>query len=302
MFFKFFTTFVESNFWDVLSKEKGMLFAGIRRGVHFSPNHIGNDKVIFDLTASHLRQMGHQVNEYGEDECLGGINERYIFSMAREPQVARMLQMAEQGGACVVNSGYGIENCYRSNMTRLLNEGGIPVPANLTVDTRKADAACFTGLSPCWVKRGNFHAIHKEDVSFARNADEGCAILAEYAQRGIETAVLNRHISGDLVKFYGIRGSDFFFHFYPEEYRHSKFGNEAVNGKAEHYAVHLDELRTIATHAAEILNIDIYGGDAIITPDEAIYLIDMNDWPSFAPCREQAAPVIAQRIHQLATK
>jgi len=151
---------------------------------------------------------------------------------------------------------------------------------------------------PCWIKRGDFHAINREDVSFARNADEGFAILAEYAHRGIETAVLNKHIVGDLVKFYGIRGSDFFFHFYPEEFQHSKFGNEAINGKTEHYPIIINELKDIAARAANVLNIDVYGGDAIITPNRRIFLIDMNDFPSFAPCRELAAPIIAKRIHQ----
>jgi hypothetical protein len=246
--------------------------------------------------------MGHCVNEYSEDECMKGIGERYVFTMAREPQVVRMLQTLEQGGARVINSGFGVENCYRSNMTQLLTDSKVPVPTNRIVATRESGAACFTGLLPCWVKRGDFHAIHKEDVSFARNADEGCAILTEYTRRGINSAVLNKHIPGDLVKFYGIRGTGFFFHFYPEEYRHSKFGNETVNGKTEYYPVRSDELQAIANRAADVLNIEIYGGDAIIAPDESIYLIDMNDWPSFAPCREQAAPVIAQRIHQLSVK
>jgi hypothetical protein len=281
------------------------MLAGIYRNHRFSPNHIGNDRAVFDLVAGHLREMGHCVNEYSEEEALKGqamkgITELFVFTMAREPHVVRMLQALENDGARVINSGYGIENCYRSNMTRLFNEAGIPVPSNITVETRKPDAAYFHNLIPGWVKRGDFHAINKEDVTFVRNADEGCAILAEYALRGIETAVLNKHIVGDLVKFYGIRGTDFFFHFYPEEYQHSKFGNEAVNGKAAHYPVHIDELKSIAAHAADVLNIDIYGGDAIITPDERIYLIDMNDFPSFAPCREQAAPVIAQRINEMA--
>ena len=275
-----------------------MLFAGISRGHRFSPNHIGNDRAVFELVAEHLRQMGHQVNEYSEDETLKGINERYMFTMAREPQVVRILKALEDDGARVINSGYGIENCYRSNMTRLLNRGGVSVPDNMTIDTRKYDSSDFHNLIPCWIKRGDFHAIHKEDVSFARNVDECCAILAEYACRGIETAVISKHIVGDLVKFYGIRGTGFFFHFYPEEYQHSKFGNESINGKTERYTVHVDELKRIAEQAADILNIDIYGGDAIITPHETIYLIDMNDFPSFAPCREQAAPFIAQRIHE----
>ena len=277
-----------------------MLFAGICRSHRFSPNHIGNDRAVFDLTVRYLTQMGHLVKEYSEDECLKGVGERYIFTMAREPQVVRMLQTLENNGARVINSGYGIENCYRSNMTRLLNKGGVPVPDNMTVDTGKPDTANILKLIPCWIKRGDFHAIHKEDVSFARNKDESYDILAEYNRRGIETAVLSKHIAGDLVKFYGVRGTDFFFHFYPEEYQHSKFGNEFINGKTEYFPVHVAELKRIAAQAADVLNIDIYGGDAIITPHETIYLIDMNDFPSFAPCREQASPIIAQRIHQLA--
>jgi len=276
-----------------------MLFAGIYRNHRFSPNHIGNDRAVFDLVAGCLRQMGHRVNEYSEVEALKGVDERYIFTMAREPQVVRMLQTLEDDGVRVINSGYGIENCYRTNMTRLLNEADIPLPDNLTVNTREPDTANFGNLLPCWVKRGDFHAIHKEDVSFARNMDECCAILAEYARRGIESAVLNKHIVGDLVKFYGVRGTDFFFHFYPEEYQHSKFGNESINGKTERYPVHIDELKSMATQAADVLNIDIYGGDAIITPNEGIYVIDMNDFPSFAPCREITAAVIAQRIQKL---
>ena len=273
-----------------------MLLAGISRDHQFSPNHVGNDRAVFELVADHLRNMGHQVNEYSEEDCLQGISERYIFTMAREPQVVRMLQKMEDDGARVINSGYGIENCYRSNMTRLLNESGIPVPENLTVDTRTYAIADFHHLMPCWIKRGDFHAIHREDVSFSRNVDESCAILSEFARRGIGTAVLCQHIAGDLVKFYGIRGTGFFFHFYPEEFQHSKFGNESINGKTERYPVRINELKNIAARSADVLNIDIYGGDAIITPDERIYLIDMNDFPSFAPCRELAAPVIAQRI------
>ena len=273
-----------------------MLFAGIYRSHRFSPNHIGNDRAVFELVVGHLRKMGHEVKEYSEEEALKGIGERYIFTMAREPQVARMLQALGNAGAQVINSGYGIENCYRSNMTRLLNEAGICVPDNVIINTRESEIAIFRDLIPGWIKRGDFHAIHKEDVTFVRNVDEACNILAEYARRGIETAVLNKHIVGDLVKFYGVRGTGFFFHFYPEEYQHSKFGNETINGKAAHYPVHIDELKSIAAQAADVLHIDIYGGDAIVTPNEDIYLIDMNDWPSFAPCREQSAPIIAQRI------
>ena len=37
----------------------------------------------------------------------------------------------------------------------------------------------------------------------------------------------------------------------------------------------------------------IYGGDVIIGSDGIARLIDLNDWPSFSACREEAADAIA---------
>ncbi len=121
--------------------------------------------------------------------------------------------------------------------------------------------------------------------------------MAEYARRGIASAVICKHVSGDLLKFYGVRGTGFFFYFYPEEYNHSKFGYEAMNGKLQYYPVETERLKALADETAGLLRVDIYGGDVIVTADGTMFLIDMNDWPSFAPCREEAAGHIAQCIH-----
>lgn len=48
--------------------------------------------------------------------------------------------------------------------------------------------------------------------------------------------------------------------------------------------------------AGEALDVKIYGGDCIVSPDGTIRIIDFNDWPSFAPCRQEAAPYIAKCI------
>jgi hypothetical protein len=273
-------------------------FAGIRRDSRFSPNHTGNDNAIFELTTQCLKNLGFQVTEYFESACVHEIQATNIFSMAREPLVAQMLQMKEDKGAIVINSGYGTENCYRSNMTRLLMQSDVPIPASIIVDSRHFSPDCFKNLGEknFWIKRGDFHAIHKEDVSFVRNAEEGIDLIREYARRDIETVVICKHIDGDLVKFYGVRNTGFFYWFYPVDVNHSKFGYEAVNGKVQDIPFQLDMLKFAASQAASLLKIEIYGGDAIITPEGFIYLIDMNDWPSFAPCREQAAPVIADYI------
>ena len=113
-----------------------LTIAGIRRGNQFSPNHVGNDAAIFSLTAEHLRQMGCVVNEYVEtDLLLNDPSERLIFNMVRDWRSIRKLQKLEDKGYRVINSGYGIENCTREKMTRLLMEQGIAHPRSLILQT-----------------------------------------------------------------------------------------------------------------------------------------------------------------------
>lgn len=273
--------------------------AGIRRGTQFSPNHIGNDAAIFDLTAGHLRNMGCSVNEYSEAEFLETqIPEKHIFNMARDHESIEKLQTLEQNGCTVINSGYGIANCIRRQMTELLMSRGVPHPESLIKNTGDDPTADLERMDfhNCWIKRGDHHAIHREDVTYVRNRDEARSVLKEYALRGIPTAVINEHLQGDLVKFYGVEGSDFFYWFYPSDRHHSKFGLEEINGRAQGIPFSEIYLRDICNTAALVLNVHIYGGDCIVAEDSTIRIIDFNDWPSFAPCREEAAPYIAARI------
>lgn len=279
-----------------------LTIAGIRRGNQFSPNHIGNDAAIFSLTAEHLRKRGCVVNEYIEsDLLLGDPKENAIFNMVRDWKSIHKLQELEDKGYTIVNSGYGIENCTREKMTRLLMSHQISHPNSLILPTNEdpTEALENAGFYNCWIKRGDFHAIHREDVTYVRNQEEAKAILKEYAIRGIQTAVINEHLVGDLVKFYGVTGTDFFYWFYPSNLHHSKFGLEVINGTAKGIPFDENRLRILCNEAAEVLNIHIYGGDCIVAEDGQIRLIDFNDWPSFAPCREEAAQHIAKRIWDL---
>ena len=275
--------------------------AGIRRGNQFSPNHIGNDATIFLLTAEELRKKGYRVNEYTESDLLTkDIREDFLFNMARDWSSIRKLQKMEDSGKQIINSGYGIENCTREKMTRLFMEANIPAPHSIIVRTDEDPSAALaeTGFDDCWIKRNDFHAIHREDVTYVRHLEEAKGILKEYALRGIQIAVINEHLAGDLVKFYGVAGTDFFYWFYPNT-QHSKFGYEKINGTAHEITFDKAYLHRLCSEAAGILNLKIYGGDCIIDEAGTIRLIDFNDWPSFAPCRYQAAPCIAACIHRL---
>lgn len=273
--------------------------AGIMRAGAFSPNHIGNDAAIFNLVADHLRKRGCEVTIYSEEQLIAGqVKERIIMNMCREQRSIRLLQELEQDGALVINSGFGIENCTRERMTRILVGSNIPYPESLMVNTNEGVKGALqkAGFTQCWIKRGDFHAMHKEDVSYVRHPEEAQEVLQEYFLRGIKRAVINRHLPGDLIKFYGVQGTPFFFWFYPFDEGHSKYGHEAINGRSQGIVFDRDYLKKICHDASEVLDVKIYGGDCIVSPEGEIRIIDFNDWPSFAPCRTEAAPHIARCV------
>jgi glutathione synthase/RimK-type ligase-like ATP-grasp enzyme len=58
-----------------------------------------------------------------------------------------------------------------------------------------------------------------------------------------------------------------------------------------------ESLRTLAVRAAARLRLDIFGGDVVLAAPGRPVLIDLNDWPSFAPVRDSAAQAIAGYVH-----
>ncbi len=163
--------------------------AGIMRAGAYSPNHIGNDAAIFNAVADNLRKRGCIVNIYSEEQFLNGnVEEQIIVNMCREIKSIHKLQKLEDEGRIIINSGYGIENCTRERMTRILVGSGIPYPESLIVNTNESvlEALRSSGFEQCWIKRGDFHAMHKEDVSYVRHAEEAQEVVQEYS-----CAVLN---------------------------------------------------------------------------------------------------------------
>ena len=265
----------------------------------YSPNHIGNDAAIFNLVVDQLRKRGYTVTVYSEEQLNNGeVTENVIVNMCREQRSIALLQKLEEQGVLVINSGFGIENCTRERMTRILLGSHIPYPESLIVDTDEAvtDAMTRINMSRAWIKRGDFHAMHKEDVSYVRHPQEAQEVLQEYFLRVIKRDVINRHLQGDLIKFYGVCDTPFFYWFYPFDEGHSKYGHEAINGHSKGLPFDLKYLKQICSMASEALDVKIYGGDCIVDADGSIRIIDFNDWPSFAPCRNEAAPHIARAI------
>lgn len=270
--------------------------AGIMRAGAFSPNHIGNDSTIFNIVADQLRKRGCEVSVYSEEQFISsGVREDIVVNMCREPRSIRLLQQLEDNGALVINSGYGIENCVRERMARILLGSNIPYPESIIVSTDEAirDTLTKARISRCWIKRGDSHTMHNEDVTYVRHPEEAQEILQEYFLRGIKRAVINRHIEGEQIKFYGIVGTPFFYWLSAKdssaEHRPASKRNSAPDFKEE-------KLKALCTAAADVLDVRIYGGDCIVSSDGKIRIIDFDDWPSFAPCRQEAAVQIAKYI------
>lgn len=276
-----------------------MHILGIKRSTRFSPNHIGNDDKIFNLVATHLQSKGCSVTSMSEDDFLASnfIDEKYIFNLIRETESIEKLKKLCDNGAIIVNSPLGIENCRRGNMTTILLNNNIPHPKSwmFEVNDDLSDFISKNANRSFWVKRGDLHVIHREDVAYARNTNEVLSIIEEFKYRNIPNVVINEHLKGDLVKFYGVKNTDFFYWFYPNDSGHEKFKLEEKS-LSQQFPFSIKELQKVAIDSAKLLNVDIYGGDCIVDENGSFKIIDFNDWPSFAPCRDEAAPYIAQCI------
>lgn len=275
---------------------KDITITGVSRSREFSPNHEDNDMAIFSSVADELRNRRFKVETYTEEEFIK--SKKYsnvIFNMVRATDSIRLLKGIEISGTKVINSAFGIENCYRKVLTRLFEANDIPSPKSIIVSTQKE----FPSVTfPCWIKRGSSHTMVKKDVVYVECREEAEKVFEDFRRRNIDEAVINEHIVGDLIKFYGVYDTGFFYSFYPTEQSHSKFGLELINGKARGFSFNKEQLKEYCEKASKILNVPIYGGDCVITPKGEIKIIDFNDWPSFARCRDVAVSYIADYIQK----
>lgn len=268
----------------------------VLRSPSYSPNHIGTDAQILMAVCARLRRRGFRPVIISEQELQqGGAQESdVVLSMCRDPRSIDILRRLEDGGTLVINSAYGIGNCKRGIMSPLLTKANVGYVDSEVVITNRLARERLTerSITRCWVKRADFPSMHKEDITFARNADEAQRVLQEYFLRGIHTAVVERHLDGNLVKFYGVRSTDFFHYYYP-----SGLLDETSENLPPVYPFPVDRLRQMAAEAADTLNVDIYGGDCIVDSVGRITIINFNDWPSFSTCTNDAAQAIATMIY-----
>jgi hypothetical protein len=249
------------------------------RNERFSPNSVEKDSAILMAVVDALRLENHDVTVMVEDDapaCTDCYN--LVVTMGRLPETLTWLKSVS---AKVVNRPEAVEICQdRALLVSQMGLLNIPLPP------------VETGAG-YWLKRGDACAQTSDDVVFAADEAEKARLLQDFRQRGIANVVVQGHVEGDLVKFYGVRDTSFFRCFYPTDDGQCKFGVECMNGPARHYAFKVSDLCYEATRLAAHIGLDVYGGDAIVRPDGSFCVIDFNDWPSFSRCRDEAARAVA---------
>ncbi|MCD8265898.1 MAG: hypothetical protein LUC33_01960 [Prevotellaceae bacterium] len=270
-----------------------MRVLGIMRGSRYSVNMAGLDAAIFQAAVEGLREKGITVDIILEDDMLSVELEGYdlVLSMARD--ITALSQFC--ASLPCLNSTEGILACSRkAHVAQVFEQAGIPQPP---FSLKESPTVRF----PLWVKRGCGCPEEKSDTAYVTCEAELKAAIAMLRERGIEEWLLQEHVEGDLVKFYGVEGTSFFHWLYADG-SHSKFGLERLNGKVRGYDFSPYALKTVADKAARTLGVQIYGGDCVVDEGGRLNLIDFNDWPSFYCCLEKAAEAIVERATNAMTK
>jgi hypothetical protein len=275
-------------------RERAGHCVALHRKPAYSPlQHLANDTAIMNAVVAGLELRGWRVSRSSEERLESGPlpSADLHLNMCQGVTASERLVTLERGGATMVNTPSSVLACHRHQLVRALTNSGIPFPRTLIVPTwlsPEAATALAEFIAPhqsLWVKRGDVHAEAPEDVVLT-HSDEVVAALSRFAARGIGKVAVQEHVRGPVLKFYGVADHSFF-RFY--DARWGPAGPTPVVDEAR--------LRTLAFAAADRLGLHVFGGDVVLPAPDQPVLIDLNDWPSFAPFRAEAAAAIAAFAH-----
>lgn len=248
---------------------------GVLRERRFSPGREDDDRAILEQTADRLRAAGVAVTVVaGEEFPAREWSPRLVFAMCQS--TAALAALDALAARCpVVNAPAAIRNCHRFNMLPRLDAAGVPQPRWRLV-RHEPPAAFHAGV---WLKRGDVHAMEAGDVRRVATESEWKTAMDDLSQRGVGRVIVQEHAEGSVYKFYGVTGGFF-----------RAYGLEPGRERAA---------ASLAAAGAAALGLEVYGGDGVSMSDGRLVLVDVNDWPSFSRCRDDAADAIARRLLEI---
>src|SRR5207342_2457335 len=87
-------------------------------------------------------------------------------------------------------------------------------------------------------------------------------------------------VAGTVIKFYGVADGRFF----------------RCYSQGGAIPAAIPTLWEAARSGAAALGLEVFGGDLVVGDDGRPTIVDLNDWPSFARCRDEAAEAIASYV------
>jgi hypothetical protein len=271
-----------------------LILAVQREPIH-SLNRVDDDAAILAATADRLRADGLPV-EVVEPGRLPALRPApLVLAMCCSPAALARLAEWERRGSTVINAVSATLATARSAMATRFPAGALPFPTSAVVPTDDPDPLARAGAwasaaletSGLWVKRGDLYTVEPQDVMRVWTAADVRAAVARLRRTGVPEAVLQRHVEGEVVKFYRVAGSYFTWFYHNPAARPARPPDEG-------------RLAIVVAEAGEQSGLEVYGGDIVAAPDGGLWLIDVNAWPSFARVRSAAAEAIARHIRTLA--
>ncbi len=275
-----------------LSGESSVLL--VYRAPEFSPNSVEKDAAILNAVGKGL-EASCDVCYVSETEVTRELLNNFarVYSMGRRQQTLLLLQQAirHRPELRVVNHPAGVQITTQSRSTtlELLATVGINVPAFWSYEPANDDLfqcdSALQQLLPGWVKGMHPAGVSAGDVSFVETPLEADTKVITMASQGYVDIIVSRHCPGTLLKVYCVVT--------PEEKPWLRwFAPDSVcqiePGKTEVV------LSDMAQRIAGVLNLQVFGFDVICDQEGSLWVIDVNDWPSFSVFQEGAAKEIAK--------
>jgi glutathione synthase/RimK-type ligase-like ATP-grasp enzyme len=253
-------------------------FLLLGREPSFSPGRVADDQAILAMVADALRER-NELPVVGDDDeppdaaLLDQVD--VVLSMRRDLKTLRWLETIELSSARVINRPKAVRRCRRLRMLGRLQQHGLPVaPFQLIGTGGIMELAFGWPTGGVWIKRSDMHCLHQGlDVVHIGGAHALPSALEAFRSRNLDEAIIQAHSPGRTVKCYAVR-------------------SQLVGCFPQ---VHLLQplITDVVAQIGTVFGLDVFGVDLVVGADTDVSIVDVNDWPSFAPCREAAAEMIA---------
>ena len=297
--------FLNQNSGNQECCQKKILF--ISRAHEFSPKNVEKDKTILELTLKKIRDTKRNMEFVlkTEDELSSMIDFSQFSAVVGMERRLKSLIKIRNSKVDSFNSVQGIINTATSRelTLRLLNDAGLPVPQFWTYESDDEMFQCDPSLQqllPAWIKAMRHDGAREGDVVYVATPLEADMAVMKFVSESVQDIVATKHIDGDLLKIYVVadRKGDLQLlrWFYPQECGYTKFGEESSNSPLSRYLFDEERLKAMVTEISRVLELQFFGVDMIVSPTGGLTIIDVNDWPSYSICQNEAAEAIARTI------